>query len=644
MEDNNNMTLPLEEADNNITESPVSSVKYTDDNIRHLDDMEHIRVRSGMYIGRLGDGSQNDDGIYVLLKEVMDNSIDEFKMGAGKRIEVTIEDSLRVSVRDYGRGIPQGKLVEAVSKLNTGGKYDSKAFKKSVGLNGVGIKAVNALSSRFEVRSYRDGKVRTAIFEKGTLLSDVTEDSTEESGTYIFFEPDATLFLNYSFQNQFVETLLRNYTYLNTGLTFIYNGQRIVSRHGLEDLLKDNMTSEGLYDIIHLKGEDIEIAFTHTNQYGEEYYSFVNGQHTTQGGTHQTALKEHIARTIKEFYNKNQEYADIRNGLVAAIAIDVEEPMFESQTKTKLGSNNMWPAAPQEHKPAGPTVNKYVGDFIKTEVDNYLHKNPLVAEVMLQKIQDSEKERKAIAGVTKLARERAKKANLHNRKLRDCRYHLSDGKGKDQETESCIFITEGDSASGSITKSRDVNTQAVFSLRGKPLNSYGLTKKVVYENEEFNLLQAALNIEDGIETLRYNKVIVATDADVDGMHIRLLIITFFLQFFPDLIKKGHVYILQTPLFRVRNKKKTSYCYTEEERVKAIEELGPNPEITRFKGLGEISPDEFKHFIGKDMRLEQVSLRKTDLVKELLEFYMGKNTMERQNFIINNLVIEEDLAS
>ena len=644
MEDNNNMTLPLEEADNNITESPVSSVEYTDDNIRHLDDMEHIRVRSGMYIGRLGDGSQNDDGIYVLLKEVMDNSIDEFKMGAGKRIEVTIEDSLRVSVRDYGRGIPQGKLVEAVSKLNTGGKYDSKAFKKSVGLNGVGIKAVNALSSRFEVRSYRDGKVRIAIFEKGTLLSDVTEDSTEESGTYIFFEPDATLFLNYSFQNQFVETLLRNYTYLNTGLTFIYNGQRIVSRHGLEDLLKDNMTSEGLYDIIHLKGEDIEIAFTHTNQYGEEYYSFVNGQHTTQGGTHQTALKEHIARTIKEFYNKNQEYADIRNGLVAAIAIDVEEPMFESQTKTKLGSNNMWPAVPQEHKPAGPTVNKYVGDFIKTEVDNYLHKNPLVAEVMLQKIQDSEKERKAIAGVTKLARERAKKANLHNRKLRDCRYHLSDGKGKDQETESCIFITEGDSASGSITKSRDVNTQAVFSLRGKPLNSYGLTKKVVYENEEFNLLQAALNIEDGIETLRYNKVIVATDADVDGMHIRLLIITFFLQFFPDLIKKGHVYILQTPLFRVRNKKKTSYCYTEEERVKAIEELGPNPEITRFKGLGEISPDEFKHFIGKDMRLEQVSLRKTDLVKELLEFYMGKNTMERQNFIINNLVIEEDLAS
>ena len=638
------MTLPLEASadyEEKATSANIGSneVEYNEDNIRHLDDMEHIRVRSGMYIGRLGDGSQNDDGIYVLLKEVMDNSIDEFKMGAGKRIEVNIEDNLRVSVRDYGRGIPQGKLVEAVSKLNTGGKYDSKAFKKSVGLNGVGIKAVNALSSRFEVRSYRDGKVRTVIFEKGVLQSDVTEDSTEENGTYIFFEPDNTLFLNYSFQNQFVETLLRNYTYLNTGLTFIYNGQRIISRHGLEDLLKDNMTSEGLYDIVHLKGEDIEIAFTHTNQYGEEYYSFVNGQHTTQGGTHQTALKEHIARTIKEFYNKNQDYADIRNGLVAAIAIDVEEPMFESQTKTKLGSNNMWPD--------GPTVNKYVGDFIKTEVDNFLHKNPLVTEVMLQKIQDSEKERKAIAGVTKLARERAKKANLHNRKLRDCRFHLK-GTKKDEENdprlESSIFITEGDSASGSITKSRDVNTQAVFSLRGKPLNSYGLTKKVVYENEEFNLLQAALNIEDGIEGLRYNKVIVATDADVDGMHIRLLIITFFLQFFPDLIKKGHVYILQTPLFRVRNKKKTNYCYTEDERIKAIEELGPNPEITRFKGLGEISPDEFKHFIGKDMRLEQVSLRKTDLVKELLEFYMGKNTMERQNFIIDNLVIEEDLAS
>lgn len=631
------------EENNELIKNPVA---YTDDNIRHLDDMEHIRVRSGMYIGRLGDGQQNDDGIYVLLKEVMDNSIDEFKMGAGKKIEVTIEEDLRVSIRDYGRGIPQGKLIEAVSKLNTGGKYDSKAFKKSVGLNGVGIKAVNALSSRFEVASFRDGKVRRATFERGQLINDRTEDTTEETGTYIFFEPDNTLFVDYKFQNQFVETLLRNYTYLNTGLTFVYNGQKILSRHGLEDLLKDNMTSEGLYDIVHLKGDDIEIAFTHTNQYGEEYYSFVNGQHTTQGGTHQSALKEHIARTIKEFYNKNQEFADIRNGIVAAIALDVEEPMFESQTKTKLGSNNMWPAIPQEDKPAGPSINKFVGDFIKTEVDNYLHKNPQVADVMLQKIQESEKERKAIAGVTKLARERAKKANLHNRKLRDCRFHLNDVRGDKQE-ETCIFITEGDSASGSITKSRDVNTQAVFSLRGKPLNSYGLTKKVVYENEEFNLLQAALNIEDGMEGLRYNKVIVATDADVDGMHIRLLMITFFLQFFPDLIKKGHVYILQTPLFRVRNRKKgvyeTIYCYTDEERIAAIEKLSPNPEITRFKGLGEISPDEFKNFIGKDMRLEKVRLRKDDLVKDLLEFYMGKNTMERQNFIIENLVVEEDIT-
>ena len=638
----------MEENNKNITpQNEVSTtVEYTDDNIRHLDDMEHIRVRSGMYIGRLGDGQQNDDGIYVLLKEVMDNSIDEFKMGAGKKIEVTIEDSLRVSIRDYGRGIPQGKLIEAVSKLNTGGKYDSKAFKKSVGLNGVGIKAVNALSSHFEVASFRDGKVRRATYEKGQLLKETTEDTTEENGTYIFFEPDDTLFVGYKFLNQFVETLLRNYTYLNTGLTFIYNGQRILSRHGLEDLLKDNMTSDGLYDIVHLKGEDIEIAFTHTNQYGEEYYSFVNGQHTTQGGTHQSALKEHIARTIKEFYNKNQEFGDIRNGIVAAIALDVEEPMFESQTKTKLGSNNMWPANPQEDKPAGPSINKFVGDFIKTEVDNFLHKNPQVAEVMLQKIQESEKERKAIAGVTKLARERAKKANLHNRKLRDCRFHLNDVKGNRQE-ETCIFITEGDSASGSITKSRDVNTQAVFSLRGKPLNSYGLTKKVVYENEEFNLLQAALNIEDGMEGLRYNKVIVATDADVDGMHIRLLMITFFLQFFPDLIKKGHVYILQTPLFRVRNRKKgvyeTIYCYSDEERIAAIEKLSPNPEITRFKGLGEISPDEFKNFIGQDMRLEKVRLRKDDLVKDLLEFYMGKNTMERQNFIIENLVVEEDIS-
>ena len=615
-----------------------SAVEYTDDNIRHLSDMEHVRTRPGMYIGKLGDGAHAEDGIYVLLKEVLDNSIDEFKMQAGKKIEITIEENLRVSVRDFGRGIPQGKLVEAVSVLNTGGKYDSKAFKKSVGLNGVGVKAVNALSSRFEVRSYREGKVRVVTFAKGNLQTDRTEDTSEENGTYIFFEPDNTLFENYSFRSEFVETMLRNYTYLNTGLAIIYNGQRILSRNGLVDLLNDNMTATGLYPIIHLKDEDIEIAFTHTGQYGEEYYSFVNGQHTTQGGTHQSAFKEHIARTIKEYFNKNMDYADIRNGLVAAIAVNVEEPMFESQTKIKLGSTNM--------APGGPTVTEFVGDFVKTEVDNYLHKHTDVADVMLQKIQESEKERKAIAGVTKLARERAKKANLHNRKLRDCRFHLNDAKG-DKKEESCIFITEGDSASGSITKSRDVNTQAVFSLRGKPLNSFGLTKKVVYENEEFNLLQAALNIEEGIEGLRYNKVIVATDADVDGMHIRLLLITFFLQFFPDLIKKGHVYILQTPLFRVRNRKKgvyeTVYCYSEEERVAAIERLSPNPEITRFKGLGEISPDEFKHFIGKDMRLEQVSLRKTDLVKELLEFYMGKNTMERQNFIIENLVIEEDIA-
>ncbi len=624
----------IEENDLLIT---TAQVEYTDENIRHLSDMEHVRTRPGMYIGKLGDGSHPEDGIYVLLKEVIDNSIDEFKMQSGKRIEIEIEDNLMVSIRDYGRGIPQGKLIEAVSVLNTGGKYDSKAFKKSVGLNGVGIKAVNALSSRFEVRSYRDGKVRIADFVKGELRSDRTEDTEELNGTFIFFEPDNTLFLNYSFRAEFIETMLRNYTYLNTGLAIIFNGQRIISRNGLVDLLNDNMTSTGLYPIIHLKGEDIEIAFTHTSQYGEEYYSFVNGQHTTQGGTHQSAFKEHIARTIKEYFNKNFDYSDIRNGLVAAVAINVEEPLFESQTKIKLGSANMYPG--------GPSVNKFVGDFVKTEVDNYLHKNTDIADVMLQKIQESEKERKAIAGVTKLARERAKKANLHNRKLRDCRFHLSDVKGEKQE-DSCIFITEGDSASGSITKSRDVNTQAVFSLRGKPLNSFGLTKKVVYENEEFNLLQAALNIEDGMEGLRYNKVIVATDADVDGMHIRLLLITFFLQFFPDLIKKGHVYILQTPLFRVRNRKKgvyeTIYCYSDEERLAAIKKLQPNPEITRFKGLGEISPDEFKHFIGKDMRLDKVSLRKTDLVKELLEFYMGKNTMERQNFIIDNLVVEEDI--
>ena len=627
----------MEELNLNLNpEAPT--VEYNEDNIRHLSDMDHVRTRPGMYIGKLGDGSHSDDGIYVLLKEVIDNSIDEFKMNAGKRIEIDIDENLRVSVRDYGRGIPQGKMIEAVSVLNTGGKYDSKAFKKSVGLNGVGVKAVNALSSHFEVRSYRDGKVRSAIFEKGVLQSDTTQDTTDENGTYIFFEPDNTLFKNYSYRQETVDTMLRNYTYLNTGLAIIYNGRRLISRNGLMDLLKDRMTAQELYPIVHLHGEDIEIAFTHTNQNGEEYYSFVNGQYTPLGGTHQSAFKEHIARTIKEFYNKNHEYGDIRNGIVAAIALNVEEPVFESQTKVKLGSPTM--------SPDGVSVNKYVGDFVKQEVDNYLHKNTEVAEVMLQKITESEKERKAIAGVTKLARERAKKANLHNRKLRDCRIHLNDNKG-DSRQESSIFITEGDSASGSITKSRDVNTQAVFSLRGKPLNTFGLTKKVVYENEEFNLLQAALNIEDGMEGLRYNKVIVATDADVDGMHIRLLMITFFLQFFPDLIKKGHVYILQTPLFRVRNRKKgvyeTIYCYTDEERLEAIEKLSPNPEITRFKGLGEISPDEFKNFIGQDMRLERVRLRKDDLVKELLEFYMGKNTMERQNFIIENLVVEEDIT-
>ncbi len=634
-----------------MNEENKITTAYTDDNIRHLSDMEHVRTRPGMYIGRLGDGSMPEDGIYVLLKEVIDNSIDEFKMNAGKRIEVDIDEELRVTVRDYGRGIPQGKLIEAVSVLNTGGKYDSKAFKKSVGLNGVGIKAVNALSSKFEVRSYRDGTVRTVKFERGMMKDDTTEDTQDENGTYVFFEPDDTLFKNYRFHTDFVETMLRNYTYLNTGLTIMFNGRRILSRNGLEDLLNDTMTTDGIYPIIHLKGEDIEIAFTHTNQYGEEYHSFVNGQHTTQGGTHQSAFKEHIAKTIKEFFNKNFEYTDIRNGLVAAIAVNVEEPMFESQTKIKLGSLTM--------SPDGVSVNKYVGDFIKTEVDNYLHKHADVAEVMLQKIQASEKERKEMAGVTKLARERAKKANLHNRKLRDCRIHFSDVKNERKE-ESSIFITEGDSASGSITKSRDVNTQAVFSLRGKPLNSYGLTKKIVYENEEFNLLQAALDIEDGLDSLRYNKVIVATDADVDGMHIRLLIITFFLQFFPDLIKKGHVYVLQTPLFRVRNRRSkiknkkvlednkgtkgdfiTRYCYSEEERLDAISTLGPDPEITRFKGLGEISPDEFRNFIGPDMRLEQVTLHKNDQVQKLLEYYMGKNTPERQNFIIDNLVIEED---
>ena len=635
----------------------LETVNYSEENIRHLSDVDHIRTRPGMYIGRMGDGSHAEDGIYVLLKEAIDNSIDEFRMHEGNRIEIEITDNRSITLRDYGRGIPQGKMIEAVSQLNTGGKYDSKAFKKSVGMNGVGIKAVNFLSSKFEVRSYRDGNVRTAKFEKGILVSDETEKTSDERGTFISFEPDDTLFLNYSFHDDIVEMMLRNYTYLNTGLAIMFNGRRIISRHGLSDLLKDQMTSEPLYPIVHMQGEDIEIAFTHTNQNGEEYDSFVNGQHTTQGGTHQSAFKEHIARTIKEYFGK-YEYGDIRNGLVAAIAVNVEEPVFESQTKIKLGSDKM--------SPDGVSVNKYVGDFVKNEVDNYLHRNLDIAEIIEEKVKSSERERKAMAGVTKLARERAKKANLHNRKLRDCRIHFSDVKN-DRKEESSIFITEGDSASGSITKSRDVNTQAVFSLRGKPLNCYGLTKKVVYENEEFNLLQSALDIEDGLDNLRYNKVIVATDADVDGMHIRLLTITFFLQFFPELIKKGHVYVLQTPLFRVRNKRNkiknkavieaedaklkergekqkdyiTRYCYSEDERLKAIEELGSDPEITRFKGLGEISPDEFAGFIGPDIRLEQVTLRQSDEVEKLLEYYMGKNTMERQNFIIDNLVIEED---
>ncbi|MDR2858787.1 MAG: type IIA DNA topoisomerase subunit B [Mediterranea sp.] len=613
----------------------TQEVAYTEDNITTLDWREHIRRRPGMYIGKLGDGTHSDDGIYVLLKEVMDNSIDEYMMGYGETIEILLTDG-KVSVRDYGRGVPLGKLVDVASKMNTGGKYDSKAFKKSVGLNGVGIKAVNALSSSFRICSYRDGEMKAATFEQGNIIEEVLITVTNElNGTLIEFTPDASIFKDYQYRNENIEPLLKNYVFLNTGLTILLNEKKFYSEHGLVDLLNENMTTEPLYPIIHLKSDDIEMVLTHTNQYGEEYYSFVNGQHTTQGGTHLSAFRETVSRTIKEYYNKNFDLADIRSGIVGAVTIKVEEPVFESQTKTKLGSKDINPNS-------GITINKFIGDFVKKELDNYLHIQHEISDAMLQKIQESEKERKAIAGITKQARERAKKANLHNKKLRDCRVHLNDSKGEHVE-DSCIFITEGDSASGSITKSRDVNTQAVFSLRGKPLNSYGLTKKIVYENEEFNLLQSALNIEDGIESLRYNKIIVATDADVDGMHIRLLLITFFLQFFPDLIKKGHVYILQTPLFRVRNKKKTIYCYSEEERIKAIRTLAPNPEITRFKGLGEISPDEFKNFIGEDMRLEQVTLRKNDLVKELLEFYMGKNTMERQGFIINNLMIEEDIA-
>ena len=637
-----------------MAEEIKPTATYNEDNIVHLDDREHIRRRPGMYIGKLGDGSHSDDGIYVLIKETIDNCIDEFRMNEGKVVEVSVsapspeDNSQRVRVRDYGRGIPLGKMVEAVSILNTGGKYDTKAFKKSVGLNGVGTKAVNALSLEFAVQVWRDGKTRRIVFKQGHLVedSDIQEhNGPEKRGTLIEFVPDNTkgLFENYRFRDDFIETMMRNYAYLNVGLTLSYNGKKYSSKNGLFDLLTETMTVDPLYQIIHIQGEDIEIALTHTDQTGEEYHSFVNGQHTIQGGTHQAALREAIGRTIKEFYNKNFELSDIRSGVVGAIAINVSEPVFESQTKVKLGSKDMAPEG-------GLSVNKFVNDFVKQQLDNYLHKHPEVAEVMLQKILESEKERKAIAGVTKIARERAKKIKLNNPKLRDCQVHYNDAKptksakdaDDDLREESSIFITEGLSASGSITKSRDVRTQAVFSLRGKPLNSYGLSKSVVYENEEFNCLQAALNIEDGLDELRYNKVIIATDADVDGMHIRLLMLTFFLQFFPDLVKKGHVYILQTPLFRVKNKKEIRYCYSEEERLQAIEDLKPNPEITRFKGLGEISPDEFKGFIGKGIRLDQVCLRKEDAVSDLLSFYMGKNTMERQNFIINNLVVEEDV--
>lgn len=623
------------------------AVEYTEDDIVTLDWKEHIRLRPGMYIGKLGDGSNSDDGIYVLLKEVMDNSIDEYMMGNGKQIVVDIADGA-VKVRDFGRGVPLGKVVDVASKMNTGAKYTSKSFKKSVGLNGVGIKAVNALSESFEIESTVGGKTRRAVFSYGEIVEDSgIVDSDEPNGTTVTFRPDGAIFKDYVYRDEFVLPLIKNYTFLNTGLAIVYNGQRFVSRQGLLDLLRENMTKDPLYAPIHLKGEDIEIALTHANQYGEEYYSFVNGQHTTQGGTHLTAYKEAVSRTLKDYFGRNFEYSDIRNGMIAAVSVKVEEPVFESQTKTKLGSRDM--------APDGPTVAKFVGDFIKKELDDYLHKNLDVAEVILKKVQESERDRKSMAGITKLARERAKKVNLHNRKLLDCRVHLNDPKGDDEKKRaSSIFITEGDSAAGSITKIRNVETQAVFSLRGKPLNSYGLTQKVVYENEEFNLLQAALNIEDGIDGLRYNNVVIATDADVDGMHIRLLLLTFFLQFFPDLVKKGHVYVLQTPLFRVRNKKTsrrnvkskgvaedTYYCYTDEERVAAINKLGANAEITRFKGLGEISPEEFRGFIGEDMRVDRVTLRKDDGVGQLLEFYMGKNTSERQNFIIDNLVIEDD---
>lgn len=605
---------------------------YTEDNIRSLDWKEHIRMRPGMYIGKLGDGSSADDGIYILVKEVVDNSIDEFVMGNGKRIKIAIKDG-KVTVRDYGRGIPLGKVIDCVSKINTGGKYDTKAFKKSVGLNGVGTKAVNALSISFEVTSIRDGKKKTAVFEKGELTEDrKLEDTNERNGTYIEFIPDPEVFKNFQYKMPYLEKMFRNYCYLNRGLTINFNGENFFSENGLKDLLEENMDGEPLYPVIHLEGEDIEVAFTHGKQYGEDYSSFVNGQHTTQGGTHQGAFREAVARVIKDFYGKNYEAVDIRQSIVAAVAVKVIEPVFESQTKTKLGS--------QEIEPGGKSMRAFINDFLKEKLDNYLHRNPKIADIIEKKIKQSEKERKDLQGIRKLARERAKKANLHNKKLRDCRIHLTDEKN-DRRNESTIFITEGDSASGSITKSRDVNTQAVFSLKGKPLNTYSLTKKVVYENEEFNLIQAALDIEDGIENLRYNKVVIATDADVDGMHIRMLLMTFFLQFFPELVRKGHVYILETPLFRVRNKKETFYCYSEKERLDAIEKVGRNPEITRFKGLGEISPDEFKHFIGDNIRLEPVLIGKDASIDEVLSFYMGKNTQTRQEFIIDNLRFELD---
>lgn len=609
---------------------------YSDDDIIHLEDLEHVRLRPGMYIGKLGDGSSPDDGIYVLLKEIIDNSIDEFRGGFGKQIDIEIAEG-QVRVRDYGRGIPQGKLVEVVSVMNTGGKYSSDGgYKKSVGLNGVGSKAVNALSDYFSVTSYRDGMEKHAIFAKGILQEESTPVPTDKkNGTEVVFKPDATIFENYAYVDDTVVAMLRNYSYLNTGLTLTFNTEKFVSKNGLLDLLEENITTEQLYPTVHLKGDDIEIAFTHTNQYGEEYYSFVNGQHTIQGGTHQSAFRENFGKCIREFFGKNMDYSDIRMGLVAAISIAVQDPVFESQTKIKLGSTRV-----DSTNPNSMTIQKFIGDFVGREVDKYLHINSEMSEVLLKKIQESEKERKAIADVKKASRKNAQKVSLHNKKLRDCRIHFNDSK-HDRKSDTCIFITEGDSASGSITKTRDPNYQAVFSLRGKPFNSFGETKQIVYKNEEFNLLQAALNIEDGLEGLRYNKVIIATDADVDGMHIRLLLLTFFLQFFPDLVKKGHVYILQTPLFRVRNKRETIYCYSEEEKDAAIKKLGSSPEITRFKGLGEINPDEFKSFIGEDMRLDRVPLRKGDALAEMLRFYMGDNTRERQEFIIENLNVEAE---